>query len=275
MAPRSAPSADAAAERKRALRRATWDALRGARVARFPGARGRIPNFTGAEAAAERLTRHPAWKLARAVKCNPDLPQRPVRHRALLAGKRLLLPVPRLCEDPPFVLLDPADLDPDDLWFASSIVGAMALGRSVGLDELGRLDLVVVGCVAAARDGARLGKGGGYADLELALLAEAGRLRPSTPVVTTLHPLQVQRGGRIPMESHDLALDAFATPDRLVTCRRGKRRRPRLDPDLLDDERRASIPVLTRLLARGERRRQRSSRAPARRSAARIGSGRR
>jgi 5-formyltetrahydrofolate cyclo-ligase len=39
---------------KAALRDQVWAALTAARVARFPGAAGRIPNFVGAEAAAER-----------------------------------------------------------------------------------------------------------------------------------------------------------------------------------------------------------------------------
>ena len=46
---------------KAALRQEVWTAMRAAKVARFPGAAGRIPNFTGAEAAAERLRARPAW----------------------------------------------------------------------------------------------------------------------------------------------------------------------------------------------------------------------
>ncbi|MGH3304062.1 MAG: hypothetical protein ACRDOK_20770 [Streptosporangiaceae bacterium] len=38
---------------KTALRQQVWDAMREAKVARLPGAAGRIPSFTGAEAAAE------------------------------------------------------------------------------------------------------------------------------------------------------------------------------------------------------------------------------
>ena len=40
---------------KAALRDELWAGMRSARAARFPGAEGRIPNFVGAEAAAERL----------------------------------------------------------------------------------------------------------------------------------------------------------------------------------------------------------------------------
>jgi hypothetical protein len=49
------------------------------KVARFPGAAGRIPNFTGAEAAAERLRATPEWQAAGTLKANSDSAQLPVR----------------------------------------------------------------------------------------------------------------------------------------------------------------------------------------------------
>ena len=60
---------------KATLRQEVWTAMRAAKVARFPGAAGRIPNFTGAEAAAERLRVRPAWQAAATVKSNPDSAQ--------------------------------------------------------------------------------------------------------------------------------------------------------------------------------------------------------
>ena len=65
-------------------------------MARFPGAEGRIPNFTGAEAAAERLRALPAWETAATLKANPDSAQLPVRQRALEDGKTVYMAVPRL-----------------------------------------------------------------------------------------------------------------------------------------------------------------------------------
>jgi hypothetical protein len=76
---------------KAALRTLVWEELRAAAVARFPGATGRIPNFTGAEAAAERLRGLPEWAGARTVKANPDSPQLRVRQRALEDGKTLYM----------------------------------------------------------------------------------------------------------------------------------------------------------------------------------------
>lgn len=246
---------------KKELRRRTWQALRAAGAARFPGAAGRIPNFTGAEAAAERLAREEAWQAARVVKCNPDLPQRPVRHRALLEGKRLYLAVPRLAEAKPFLRLDPASLPARELWRASSIAGAFELGTPVGLEQMEPIHLIVVGSVAASADGSRLGKGGGYADLEIALLREHGLVGPRTPVVTTIHRTQLVRSGTIPMEDHDVPLDLAVLPDRVVRCRRGPRKPTGVLWELLPAEKVAAIPVLAGA-ARGGGRRGRRRRGP-------------
>src|SRR5512146_3534263 len=120
---------------KAALRQEVWAAMRAAKVARFPGAAGRIPNFTGAEAAAERLRALPAWLAAGTVKSNPDSAQWPVRQRALEDGKTVYMAVPRLAEPEPFFILDPDHLDQSPRK-AASISGASRSARLVTLDEL-------------------------------------------------------------------------------------------------------------------------------------------
>ena len=180
---------------KAALREEVWTALTEARVARFPGARHRISNFVGAEAAAERLRATPEWARAATLKSNPDSAQLPVRQRALEDGRTVYMAVPRLAEPEPFFLLDPAHLaDPPRK--AASIAGASRSARRVAVAELEPVDLVVTGCVAVGADGARLGKGGGFADLEFALATAAGLIGPATLVVTTVHELQVRPAGR-------------------------------------------------------------------------------
>ena len=77
-----------------------------------------------------------------------------------------------------------------------------------------------MGCVAAGEDGARLGKGGGFADLEFALATAAGLIGPHTVCVTTVHELQVCAAGTIPLTSHDVPLDFIVTPERVIDCRR-------------------------------------------------------
>src|SRR5580700_2021184 len=191
---------------KAALREEIWEAMRAAGVARFPGAEGRIPNFTGAEAAAERLRGLAQWQAARTVKANPDSPQLPVRQRALEDGKTVYMAVPRLAEPEPFFALDPDHLS-EPPRKAASISGASRSARRVSLAELDPVDLVVMGSVAASDDGARLGKGGGFADLEFALATAAGLIGPQTVTVTTVHELQVRPAGTIPLTSHDVPVD--------------------------------------------------------------------
>ena len=204
---------------KAALRDEVWAALTEARVARFPGARNRISNFTGAEAAARRLAGTDTWQAAATIKANPDSAQLPVRQRALEDGKTVYMAVPRLAEEAPFFLLDPDDLD-DTPRKASSIKGASRSGRTVAVSDLEPVDLVVTGCVAVAEDGARLGKGGGFSDLEFAVASQAGLVAPDTPVVTTVHEQQIVVRGEIPVTDHDVRLDLIVTADRVVTCTR-------------------------------------------------------
>ncbi len=235
---------------KAALRQEVWAAMREARVARFPGAAGRIPNFTGAEAAAERLRAMAAWQAAGTVKANPDSAQWPVRQRALEDGKTVYMAVPRLAEHEPFFALDPAHLS-EPPRKAASIKGASRSARRVTLADLSPVNLVVMGSVAAGQDGARLGKGGGFADLEFALAAAAGLIGPHTVAVTTVHELQVYPAGSIPLTGHDVPLDFIITPERVIDCRRGHgpRRAAGICWDDLTEEKIAAIPLLSALQA--------------------------
>jgi len=234
---------------KAALRQEVWSAMREARVARFPGAAGRIPNFTGAEAAAQRLRGLPAWQAAGTVKANPDSAQWPVRQRALEDGKTVYMAVPRLAGPEPFFALDPAHLS-EKPRAASSIKGATRSARRVHLADLSPVDLVVMGSVAAGEDGARLGKGGGFADLEFALASAAGLIGPHTVSVTTVHEVQLYPAGTIPLTGHDIAVDFIVTPDRVIDCR-GDRPRPAAGIcwDDLTEEKIAAIPLLAALRA--------------------------
>ncbi len=186
------------------------------RVARYPGAHGRIPNFVGTQTAARHLAALQVWQQARTIKCNPDSPQRDIRYMGLKAGKVTYMAVPRLRDRKPFIELDPTRLQREALWEASSIRGAFALGKPVTLQEMSPIDLVVAGSVAVSRDGAHLGKGGGYSDLEYALTREAQLIGETTPIVTTVHHLQVVPDGEIEMTAHDIAVTWFATPEEIV-----------------------------------------------------------
>jgi 5-formyltetrahydrofolate cyclo-ligase len=233
-------------EQKSALRRHVWDRLEEAGASRFPGAEGRIPNFIGAEEAADRLRETRSWREADTVKANPDSPQWPVRQRALEDGKTVFMAVPKLADEPPFFRLHPDEIreSPRD---ASSIKGASRNGRPVAVEELEPVELVVTGCVAVSTEGARLGKGGGFSDLEYALAREAGLVGPGTPVATTVHELQVVDDGEIPMSDHDIPLDLVVTPERTVETGSRYGRPAGVRWDLLTEEKIESIPLLRRL----------------------------
>jgi 5-formyltetrahydrofolate cyclo-ligase len=234
---------------KHSLRRSVWRLLARRRVGRFPfPLEDRIPNFVGATEAAERLSTLPEWRAARCLKCNPDAPQRAVRLRALREGKDVYVAVPRLTEARCFLRLDPRRLG-DRLAEAATIGGAAALGVPVEPADLPHIDLVVAGSVAVNRRGARVGKGGGYSDLEFALARELGAVDERTCLVTTVHDLQVVAAA-IPMTSHDVPVDVIVTPTRVLRCARARRPR-RIEWAALSPAQLAAMPPLARLRSAG------------------------
>lgn len=178
------------------------------------------------------------------MKANPDAPQLPVRAQALADGKRLYMAVPRLRAEKPFILLDPRRLH-RPMRQAASIKGASTAGAPVAIEQMDHVDLIVAGTVAVNRKGVRVGKGGGFSDLEFALLVEAGLVDAHTTITTTVHPLQVI-DGELPETDHDFRVDIIVTPDEVFRTRRSKRPRGIIWRDL-DEEKLGSIPVLRRL----------------------------
>lgn len=226
---------------KQAVRKRAWAALEAAGAARFPGAHGRIPNFAGANNAAERLAELDEWKAARTIKANPDLPQLSARARALAEGKSVYMAVPRLASEQPFLLLDPDRIVVAPRK-AASIGGAERNGIPVGLEDLRHVDLVLCGSVAVDRRGARVGKGGGFSDIEFALGVEAGVIDEDTAIMTTVHPVQISKED-LPETEHDFRVDAIVTPDDVIRCR--ARKRPSgIMWDHLDSHKIRAIPVL-------------------------------
>jgi 5-formyltetrahydrofolate cyclo-ligase len=122
--------------------------------------------------------------------------------------------MPRLRNQQPFIELDPTKLNCTP-YTASSIQGAAKFGRLIGLDEIKKIDLIICGSVAVNRRGARVGKGGGYSDLEFALLTENKKIAAKTPIVTSVHPLQIVDQD-LPMAEHDIPLSAIVTPGEIT-----------------------------------------------------------
>jgi len=230
---------------KQAIRERVWDDLEESGAARFPfPPHGRIPNFAGADRAADRLAGTPEWDRAVTIKANPDSPQRPVRRRALEAGKTVSVAVPRLRDERCFIRLDPAEIDDYDR--ATTIKGAPELGEQVGPAAMDRIDLIVSGSVAVSEAGARVGKGEGYSDLEFAILRESGLVDDDTTVVTTVHERQLVEDDLRP-DAHDVPMDLIATPERVVRCDSPFERPEGIDWETLPEGKVDAIPILQRL----------------------------
>lgn len=227
---------------KEAARQHVWDLLQERGQARFPyPPHGRIPNFTGARAAAERLFRVPFWGRVRRIKVNPDAPQRPVRELALRRGITVLLPTPRLRGG--FLGLDPAVIPDPHVPEAASLSKCRRWAEEVPLRDLPELDAIVCGSVAVSRDGRRCGKGEGYSDLEYGILRELGH--PPVPVATTVHPLQLVGG--LPREETDLPVRWIVTPEEAIEVQGPPPPPAGIRWDLLDRGALDSMPVLQEL----------------------------
>ncbi len=211
-------------------------------VVRFPGAFGRIPNFEGAEKAGENLFKLEIWKKAKFIKSNPDSPQRIIRERALIEGKVVYMAVPRLRELKCFIKLEPDKImNPK---FASTIKGAFRLGKPVHPSEIEKIDLIIAGSVAVNMNGKRLGKGGGYSDLEYAIGRHFGFINENTPVITTVHEIQIIEED-IPFLLHDVPVDYIITPRRVIKTYGNLKKPERIYPEFLDKEKIKKIPILS------------------------------
>jgi 5-formyltetrahydrofolate cyclo-ligase len=226
---------------KQKIRQLVWELMDREGVSPPSAAHSRIPFFDGAEAAAARLAALPVWHDARVVKANPDWAQLPVRVTALKDGKLLYMAVPRMADIRPFYVLDPPTL-PTLAEQAGTPDVAADIAPKVSIDQMRPIDLIICGSVAVNPDGVRIGKGAGYSDIEVALLAEAGLIGPRTTIVTTVHRCQVLTRP-LPSTSHDFTVDLIVTPDEVIACPTSRYpqglRREDLDPDQA-----AAIPLL-------------------------------
>jgi len=213
-------------------------------IARFPRpVFGRIPNFVGAEKAALRLVEQGEYLRAKVVKVNPDAPQHSVRFKVLSDRKTLLMPTPRLRKG--FMVLDP-HIIPSRLHIdASTLRGSFKYGRPCHLGELPKVDLIIAGSVAVSKEGIRIGKGGGYSEIEYAFLREVGAVDETTPIFTTIHDIQVVDD--VPWEPHDLIVDLIITPTRTIRVKRQRERPKGILWEKITAQQLQDIPVLLEL----------------------------
>jgi len=228
---------------KRRIREHIWRIMERQNIARFPRpVYGRIPNFVGAERAAENLRRTKEWQISEVIFVNPDSPQKPVRMLALLDSKMLIMASPRIRKG--FLFLDPRQIPRYAYARASTISGAFRYGRVVHPKELPSIDMKVTGCVAVDMLGGRLGKGHGFSDLEWGILSEYGLVDESTITATTVHDVQIV--DRIPMSANDFPIDIIATPTKVIRTSTPYRKPRGIIWDLVMD-RIHEIPLLEEL----------------------------
>ncbi|MER1997024.1 MAG: 5-formyltetrahydrofolate cyclo-ligase [Arthrobacter sp.] len=82
-------------------------------------------------------------------------------------------------------------------------------GPRWGLSEVIGLDLLLIPALAAAADGTRMGKGGGYYDRFLAAFRAAGG---TAPLVAVVHDHEFLEPGALPADGLDVPVDAVLRP---------------------------------------------------------------
>lgn len=235
---------------KAAIRQKVWELLRRAHAIRLPGPRTGVPHFIEADRAAQLLRELAVWRRAAVVKVSADVPQLFVRRLSIEDGKLLYIALPYLRAERCFIEVDPQRLGRQGL-LAASLPCACRYGRLVAPRDMRPIDLVVSGAVAVARDGSRVGKGGGYEDLAYALLREEGKVRESTPIATTVHPLQIV-SDRVTMFPHDVPVDFLVTPSDVVATRPHHARPRGIYWDLLPPTKISAMPALRKRLRQVE-----------------------
>ena len=200
-------------EQKEILRKSVYDSIFNGGFSNRPkGDYGKIPDFKGSDIAAEVLASSKEWKRSKTIFVSPDSAQTPVRYMALMDNKNLIMASPNL--EHGYYFLDGSRLNGVEME-ASSKEGA--LKYKIDDDSVPphmSVDLVVEGSVAVDREGRRIGKGKGYGDREIADLLSRKLIKNTTPISTTIHPLQLV--DFVPTENHDQKLNMIVTTEEII-----------------------------------------------------------
>jgi 5-formyltetrahydrofolate cyclo-ligase len=197
------------------LRKYVWDSYEGSGpIGDFiPPEFRKHPNFIGTQDAAARLSELPEFEEASVVKIGMENQLRPIVNKALEMGKTVLIQQPFGQKTGFFSSLQVA---PEYAWRASSVSGARDFAQDIALgDSVPNVDLFIMGSVAVnPKNGCRVGKGGGFADIDYAVLRELGSVDESTPVVTIVAEEQLLGIPAERTQVFDVRCDVIVTPDR-------------------------------------------------------------
>ncbi|KAF7384759.1 hypothetical protein HZH68_014371 [Vespula germanica] len=234
---------------KYSFRSKMWDYMKKNGLVSFPlNIHNRIPNFKGAIKAAQRLTELEEFKKAKTIEISPDKPQKPVRYLALVANKEILVPIPRLRSGLFLHITSVAGATKAELKTLSTIYGLKQVGKPIGVDSNIKVDLVVLGSVCVSREGYRLGKGEGFADLEFAMMVRMGAITENTKIITTVHDCQIVDD--LPAQlfkEHDVPVDIIITPTQTIIVQQKMKKYSGIIWEMLSERKLATMPVLRQL----------------------------
>lgn len=200
------------------IRRVVWDRLKHVAIpdSRFDRElRAFVPDFSGSDEAARRVTDLSEWKNATRVFCAPDNSIERLRYDALAAKKSVLVPTYGLKRG--FVHLDGRVLAPSDLRHAASLDGMETYGTTLGPGDLrrfGDVELIVTGATAVTTDGRHIGGGQRYLALEWAMLQQLQLVSTAVPVVAVVHDCQLV--DEFVEAAHDCLIDIIVTNSRSI-----------------------------------------------------------
>ncbi len=193
---------------KESIRKMIWEKMENSKISKS-NSNCRIPDFHGSTQASELLRNSLEWKDSKIIFVSPDTAQQNVRKNAFYDGKDLIMATPKLLNG--YILLDSSCTYGNEE-YASTIEGAFKHGRKI--TSIPYIDMVIEGSVAVDMYGGRLGKGGGYGDIEISYLKDSNLIIEETPIVTTVHEIQIIE--KVPMESHDENINMIVTPERIL-----------------------------------------------------------
>lgn len=79
------------------------------------------------------------------------------------------------------------------------------------------------------------------------MLKTFGLIESNTPIVTTVHPLQMVADSRLPMQAHDWSLNWIVTPFEVIETNSNYPRPTGLNWDNIRPEQYQKIPILKKL----------------------------
>ncbi len=203
--------------RRERLRRRIWHLMENAKVLTFPlDTFGRVPNFIGAEAAAELLAQQPEFEQARVIFVAPDHVLRRARELVLERGKVLAVSLPqRLIRRglTPFLQIT----ERRAIKAAAKVDNFLRYGKPLETP----VDLAVLSSVVVDRLGHRLTPYREFGDRLWELLKEHGFVHQHTKIATIVHPLQFADDLAKWITSEDVTVHLLVTPEEVIRVSEG------------------------------------------------------